>query len=408
MFSSLKTSVYSLIPALLFLLAFQNSCAAQSYSVTVSAGEFDRTESIVSFHLPGTVEPGDYRMTAGNGEDVLLQVDDEHKGWFILDQLSAGESRSYQLEAESESADPGVTHNINSNTITLAAGGSDVIQYFHGVNNPPEELDERYKRGGYIHPAYSPGGVELTNHLNVDRHPHHLGIWWAWTHTKFQGRTPDFWNFHDNTGRVDQADSLEAAWQGPVQAGFRAKHHFVDLSSSAPVVALNEEWEVRVFPGADEGRVHMFDLKSTQTANTAQPLELPEYTYGGMAFRGHADWNDPDNATFLTSEGDGRENGNATRVRWAHLGGHSDGQLAGIAILDHPANFRHPQTVRIHPDIPYFTYAPEQMGDMSIEPGSPYVSRYRFITYDGEPDQDLIDRLWRDFAYPPGVTVSEQ
>jgi hypothetical protein len=206
---------------------------------------------------------------------------------------------------------------------------------------------------------------------------------------------------------VDQADSLEVAWEGPVHAGLKAKHHFVDLSAKAPVIALNEEWEVKVYPGAGNGEFLMFDLKVTQTANTAQPLVLPEYHYGGVGFRGHLDWNDPDNVTFLTSEGLGRD-GHGTRVKWTHIGGHSDGELAGIAIMSHPSNYRHPQTVRIHPDEPFFNFAPTQLGDMSIEPGTPYVVKYRYITYDGEPNPDQINQMWMDFAYPVGVTVRSQ
>ncbi len=45
---------------------------------------------------------------------------------------------------------------------------------------------------------------------------------------------------------------------------------------------------------------------------------------------------------------------------------------------------------------------------MQIAPGSPHVMRYRYITYDGEPDPDQLDRLWRDYAYPPGVTIEKQ
>lgn len=391
----------------LILMGFNNETTISDYTVTVTAGGFDRTESVVSFHLPGEVDSGTYRMTSESGDSPFLQVDDKNRGWFILDELSAGESRTYRIENEPVSANPNVSNTIDSNTITLRSDDRDVLSYYHGDNSPPEVLDDRYKRGGYIHPVWSPGGVILTNHLNADLHPHHSGIWSAWTNTEFQGRTPDFWNVHSNSGRVDQADSIEVAWDGPVHAGFRAKHHFVDLSASAPVIALNEEWEVKVYPSVGDGLFHLFDLEVTQTANTAQPLKLPEYRYGGVGFRGHVDWDDPDNVTFLTSEGLGRD-GHGTRVRWTHIGGHSEGELAGIAILGHPGNFRHPQTVRIHPSEPFFNYAPTQLGDMSIEPGSPYVVRYRYITYDGEPDPELIDRMWNDYAYPAGVTVSKQ
>lgn len=394
------------VSALIFM-GFNKADDISDYIVTVSAGGFDRSESVVSFHLPEDVDSGTYRMTSESGHSPYLQVDDRNRGWFILDELPAGDSRTYRIERDPVTYNPNISKTIDENTITFRADGRDVISYYHGDNSPPEELDERYRRGGYIHPVKSPGGVVLTNHLNADLHPHHSGIWSAWTNTEFQGRTPDFWNVHANTGRVDHADSLEAAWEGPVHAGFLARHYFVDLSASAPVIALNEEWDVRVYPSAGDGNFLIFDLQVTQTANTAQPLKLPEYRYGGVGFRGHVDWDDPDNATFLTSEGLGRD-GHGTRVRWTHIGGHSEGELAGIAILGHPGNFRHPQTVRIHPDEPFFNYAPTQLGDMSIEPGSPYVVKYRYITYDGEPDSDEINRFWNDFAYPPGVTVSKQ
>ena len=53
-----------------------------------------------------------------------------------------------------------------------------------------------------------------------------------------------------------------------------------------------------------------------------------------------------------------------------------------------------------------FQLCPTQLGEMTIEPGSPYVAKYRYVTYDGEPDVDLLNRLWRDYAYPPAVTVN--
>lgn len=403
----LRMNIYSFI---LILISICDLDLAQTYSITISAGAFDRSESIVSFSFPDDVQKGIYQMTDGNGESVRVQVEENNKAWFILRELNAGASKVYIINTatpDNRNSLSIVTKIIDENTISFQSAGRDILSYYHGHNEPPAELDVRYRRGGYIHPVYSPNGVLLTNHLNVDAHPHHSGIWSAWTNTSFQGRTPDFWNIHNNTGRVDQADSLHIAWEGPVQAGFRAKHYFVDLSASEPVIALNEQWEVNVYPLTENGSYHLFDLTLTQTANTNQPLILPEYRYGGVGFRGHIDWDDPDNVTFLTSDGLGRD-GHGTRGRWCHIGGRSKGELAGITIMSHPENFRHPQTMRIHPTEPFFNYAPQQLGSMSIKPGEPYVVRYRYVTYDGEPNPKALDRLWNDYAYPPGVTVEKQ
>lgn len=401
---NIKTVFKIALSAVLLLWADQGW--AQEYTITVSAGAFDRTETVTTFTFPDDVKSGVYRMEDEQGEQVYVQVDENRSGCFILDDLEAGSSQNYTLDAEplsGNTADEGVTHSIVQNTISIKTGDREIFSYIHGKNDPPDELDERYQRGGYIHPVYSPQGTVLTNHLNP-MHPHHSGIWSAWTNTEFQGRTPDFWNVHLNSGRVDNVDSLESAWQGPVHAGFKAKHYFTDLSATVPVVALNEKWKVDAY-NTNNSDYFLFDLRVIQTANSSQPLKLPEYRYGGVGFRGHEDWDDPDNVTFLTSEGKGRD-GHGTRAKWAHIGGESDGELAGIAILSHPDNYRHPQTMRIHPEEPFFNYAPAQLGDMSIEPGTPYIAKYRYITYDGEPNPDEIDRMWNDYAYPPGVTVT--
>ena len=82
-----------------------------------------------------------------------------------------------------------------------------------------------------------------------------------------------------------------------------------------------------------------------------------------------------------------------------------DGKPAGITFFCHPDNFRAPQNMRIHPGEPFFNWAPCQAGDFEITPGKPYVSRYRFVTYDSAPDVDEMERLWHDYAEPPTITV---
>jgi hypothetical protein len=82
-----------------------------------------------------------------------------------------------------------------------------------------------------------------------------------------------------------------------------------------------------------------------------------------------------------------------------------EGKRAGIAILCHPSNFRAPQPMRLHPTEPFFNYAPQEAGDMEIAPGQTYVARYRFVVHDGPPNKELIDRLWNDYAHPPGAKL---
>lgn len=388
---------------MLFILCFSvQGVDAQQLEIRIDAGAIDRDEDIVSFYLPNYVAEGIYMIKDEEEKESSLQVDANNRGWLLISELSAGDHRTYFFDSRWKSESATNSYEIDEDRITLKSGQRDVLSYFHGSNDPPQELDDRYKRGGYIHPVYTPSGVVVTNHLNADLHPHHSGIWSAWTNTRFQDRRPDFWNIHNNSGRVDQVDGLQETWSGPVFTGFRSKHHFIDLSANEPVVALNEQWEVRAY--WTQGNYHIFDLTVTQSVNSNETLYLPEYHYGGVGFRGHRDWDDPENGTFLTSEGLGRE-GHATLVNWTHIGGESEGKLAGITVMSHPSNFRHPQPVRIHPNEPFFNFAPQQLGEMMIEDGFPYIARYRFIVYDGAPDPSLLDQLWSEYAYPTGVTV---
>ena len=272
---------------------------------------------------------------------------------------------------------------------------------------PRPDIKPIFRRGGYVHPVYTPSGRIVSDDYPAD-HIHHHGVWFAWTKTEFEGRHPDFWNMGDGTGTVEFV-ALDQTWSGPVDAGLRARNRYVDLSSGTPKPVLNEVWEVTVYRGGTSQKPYtMFDLVSTQECATASPLILPEYHYGGVGFRGRHEWLGKDNASFLTSEGKDRANGHGTRGRWCHVGGTVDGQPAGIGVLCHPANFRAPQPMRIHPTEPFFCYAPSQLGQWEIAPGQKYVSRYRFIAADGPADKAELDRLWNDYANPPKVTISEK
>jgi hypothetical protein len=268
---------------------------------------------------------------------------------------------------------------------------------------PRENIKPSFKRGAYLHPVRTLNGKMVTDDFPPN-HIHHHGVWSAWTHTEFDGRTPDFWNMGDDKGRVD-FESLDESWSGPVHGGFRARHRFTDLTAATPTTALNESWDVKVF-GAPGRAVNywVFDLVSEQQCATRHPLTLPEYRYGGIGLRGNRAWNGTTHVTFLTSDGEtDREKGNTQRGRWCDMAGRIDGAIAGIAILCHPENFRAPQPMRLHPSEPFFNFAPQQAGDMEIKPGETYVARYRFVVHDGPPDKAELDRLWNDYAHPPRV-----
>ncbi len=379
------------------------------YEVNIAAGALDRQNTAVSFLLPDHPEDGVYLMNCDSGNTVFLQVN-HNKAHFILEYLQAGESKTYTfIDSPLKDGEYPVhiSGELDTNSISFASEGNEILNYFHGESEVPEELDPRFKRAGYIHPVFTPEGVRVTQHFNPAR-PHQYGIWSAWGRSEFQGRSTEFWGSHTESGRV-VVDSIEEIREGPVYGGFISKHRFVDFSISEPVTALNEKWEVVIFHTNNRDNYHIFDLHISQTANTNNPVRILEhqYGYGGINIRGHDDWNGEGQMDFQSSEGHGRMEVSFERVRWSHLSGDVEGKRAGIGVLGHPENMNHPLGVFINETEPFFSYGPLPIGDLQIEPGSPYTTRYRMVIHDGDVDSGELDRLWNDYAYPPGVTVKK-
>jgi len=398
-----------IVAFVLLVCAFDSGATNKIIYITVAAGSFERRETVVAFALPQYLKGKFYRLRDEAGSILPLQLDNGRQATFILQGLKAGDTKTFRIEelkSEAKELNENVQLAREGNKLNVRVAGHSVLSYQTQPSElPSPNIKPIFRRGGYIHPVYSPSGRMVTDDY-PDDHFHHHGIWFAWTKTEFEGRHPDFWNMGDGSGRVD-FEAVDETWSGPVHAGFRSRHRATDLSGAAPRVALNEGWEAMVYQaGAVPKPFYRFDLTITNTSATNNPLVLEEYRYGGMGFRGHRNWKDKDNVFFLTSEGKDRSNGNATRARWCHVGGMVSGQLVGIAILGHPANFRSPQPMRINPDDPFLNFAPSQMGQFTIKTGEPYVARYRFIVFDGPPDKVELDRLWNDYANPPQVTVS--
>ncbi len=292
--------------------------------------------------------------------------------------------------------EPSVSVHDDGKRLIVKVSGSDVLHYRYREVPSPHADESDYARSGYLDPIFTPDGRKVTDGMPA-RHTHQHAAMFAWVNTSYEGRDIDFWNSHRSRGRVVH-HSIDKITQGAEGGGFVATlRHIEQQEEGRAREILTETWEVRVLP-----RTHpfVFDLVSTQQA-IAQPLTINEYHYGGMSIRGSAEWDGAGRCHFLTSLGDDRETGNHTRPNWVAMYGDVEGRPATIAAFGHPGNFRAPQTVRLHPSLPYFCFAPMVMGEFTITKDRPYVSRYRFVTSDKGPDRATLDQLWQQWTGPP-------
>ena len=280
--------------------------------------------------------------------------------------------------------------------VTFRQRSKPVVTYRGGHGILPSGVPEEYRRAGYLHPLVTPGGVVVSGDYPKN-HLHHHGVWTSWTKTEFDGRTPDFWNMGQKKGRVDMIQ-----WMGSSETAGGAEievlHRYVDLTAKEPTTVLHEGWRVRV-NATPMGQPHQIDLTVRQTNVTDHPLVLPQYRYGGLGFRGLDAWDGGANCRFLTSEGiTNRIQGNESRGRWCWIGGSAGGGIAGVALLGHPSNLRHPEPMRLHPTEPFFCWAPQQLGVFVIPPKGTHVQRYRILVMEGEPDRGSIESQWRTWS----------
>lgn len=295
--------------------------------------------------------------------------------------------------------------------IRVTLRGKPVLEYVKTEKPVPDGIEPHYRRSGYIHPVYTPTGQEITGDFPAD-HAHQHALYFAWTKASFDGKEVDFWNQAKDLGRVEFREVVNVKREER-QVAFSVKHAFTVAAGDKRVDALHEIWTVTVHHTPEDH--FLFDIESVQECATSKPLHLPQYHYGGMSFRGNYEWLKengdhsihPGDVVYLTSEGKDRWEGNHTRANWVAFSGKISGQDASAAVFCSPTNFRAPQHVRIHPNKPYFCFAPMVEGPFTISPGEKYTSRYRYLVTSHRLNADSVEAFWKAYtASPPDRTAS--
>ena len=383
--------------------------AAPVGRVVVEAGEFDRQNLAVAVALPEGTDPSGWtNLNAvddkGKRHPAQVEAGTPTKVWLLLtDKLPAGKSRTFTLETVEGAKGDEVKIADDGKRLVATIGEREVLAYNHAVMPSPLEEKPQFARSGMLHPVRTPSGKVVTDPMPLPHHTHQHAIMMAWVNTTFEGRHVYFWNSDLKEGLVEHA-KVASTTSGPVFGEMVCHLDHVDLRApEGRKVALREEWRVRIYNVAG---INLFDITSTQTCASESPLVLNEYHYGGMAVRGAVEWKDPKKCELVTSDGLGRRRGNHTRPQWVSMSGALTEGTGGIVVMGDQSNERHPQPVRLHPDMPYFCFAPVVLGEMRIEPDKPLVSSYRFMTHDGDLDKELAGSIHQNYVDPPKATFS--
>jgi hypothetical protein len=384
--------------------------AQQKMMIEVSAGAWPRYQTPIQAILskPMPMDKAYQVVNTQTGKKAPAQLTDSITLIFILpDSLPSGKTARYQLREQ-----PGNHHHntmqieTKKEGLLIKAAQRPVLFYHITEALPPADSPAYYRRSGFIHPLYSPGGQILTDDFPA-AHAHQHAIFTAWPNTTFRNDSVDFWNQHQKKGTVEHVEVIKQI-QGPVVAQLQVLLHYKSLAHGN---VLQEKWTLTVYPFTS---YFLFDLASAQQNITTDTLYLNKYHYGGLAFRGSKQWNAEDkkyytnNWRVVTSEGMTDSSANGTHARWVDASGKIDGVTAGATVFDHPGNFRYPQPIRVHPGMPYWAYAPVADGPFTIDPGAWYHARYRYYVHQGTAGNHMLGKIYKDWTEAPLVRVFYQ
>jgi hypothetical protein len=385
---------------LFFLISFvARTQNIATLKVTVTGNDLVPTSILID---PITSEPDSALALYLDKTPVPFQISNGQLYWLA-------KSGSYKLVKESHRrSQPKVIAETKDGELTLKTSDKNLLRYVYKTVYPPAGVDSAYRRSGFIHPLWSPGGQELTR-IQPKDHYHHYGIWNPWTHTLYKGDTVDFWNIGGKKGTVRFSKFISVA-SGDVFAGYEAIHEHVAIKKDKKEdVAMNEIQSVRVYNPS--GDYYIMDFTSTLTCASDAPITLLEYRYGGFGWRTTGKW-DNRNSEVITSEGKSRKEADGSKARWCIVQGAIDDAYAGAVMMSNPRNYNYPEPLRIWPENQYnrgdmfANFSPTKDKDWFLEPGKTYVLRYRMLVFNNKMTTERAEAAWKSFATPPVVTVT--
>ncbi|HZQ99597.1 MAG TPA: PmoA family protein [Chloroflexota bacterium] len=286
------------------------------------------------------------------------------------------------------------THDLNRDlTIRVFTGDPEVPRVpLVGYHCRPGERP-------YLHPVHAPGGGPVLTQDRPSDHP--------WQHGVFTGLHQvnglDFWQEHrfpDRSGVVRfehlgdlRGDGESITWTGSSRWTSRADE---------PILHETQRWTVR------RGAAEWYPIDLEWTLRGLRDVSFGQHFCGGLAVR--LVYNQAHEV--LNAAGQDRAAAPEQPAAWCDVSAPFDGSRGwtgeditagawhGVALFDHPSNFRYPSRWRVDAQ-GLINPSPSLAGPWSLPEGKVTRFRYRLIVHTGKADRDLLAHLHADFATAP-------
>jgi hypothetical protein len=399
---------------------------SKTYAQKIATLEVDVSKNMNGLAIPANVEL-DKLTFASDSSLTLVEVNGNKRtpvpfqigqgttrtiNWIVTPSAGNLKKRIYELQQGTPQKFDEINATLKEGALTIHSANQNFLQYWYKTVYPPQGVDTAFRRSGFIHPLWTPHGQSITR-IQAPDHYHHYGIWNPWTHVLFEGDTVDFWNIRGKQGTV-RFGKFVAVNNGTVYSEFKTLHEHVAFKNrkGGEKVAMNELQTVRVYK--PEAGQDYFNVDITIELNCASesPVRILEYRYAGLGWRATEKWN-KDNSEVLTSEGKNRKESDGTIGKWFIVQGALDNDYGGAVMMSYPANYNHPEPMRIWPENSnqvgemFAMFAPTKNKDWLLLPGKTYTLKYRFVVFNGHFTKEKAESAWQYYAMPPAVTIKK-
>lgn len=399
--------IIALMAGLLVLAGTACANGLGSRTIVVSAPNRDYAETPVSVVL---TPPHGFRSVTLYGPNGVVvpcqhqEVDGKIKLMWIIDPLRKGTSRTYRAEISTIRSDV----RLAGRDVVVRREGKTVNVSIDG--KPFTTL--RYADGPkpYFYPVIGPTGDPVTRSYPMEQvdgetkdHPHHRSWWFTFGNVN----GIDFWAEKPTAGRIFQT-KLELQESGPVMGRIRTLNDWV---ASDGKTVCSDTREVRIYR-TSSGRLMDFDI-TIHAPNG--PVTFGDTKEGMMGFR-VASSMDVDRGKGHIVNSRGRKDGDTWGMpaEWVDYYGPVNEKTVGIAVMDHPASFRHPthwhvRTYGLFAANPFglsdFPNGKGKDGSHTVPKGGEMRFRYRIYIHGGTTEDAGVALVADGYRNPPTVTV---
>jgi hypothetical protein len=227
-----------------------------------------------------------------------------------------------------------------------------------------------------------------------DDHPWHRGIWFG--HGDINGE--DFWR----EKKDGSTSRLLVSGEPRVSADAVEISLAMVTPKGARLGTVAERFRFR-----RQGNLILIDSAVSVHAGRGVPLRFGDTEDGGFGFRLADEFRQDRGAELMNSERrTGTENIWGRSAKWVKYSASIGGKRAGVAVLDHPSNLRHP--TRWHArgyglcaanpfSLKSFTNNKTADGSHTAPAGRSLELRYLIVIHEGELSPDAVDKLFASY-----------